>query len=108
MRCAPAASDSRRQPTLRGEAFHCSWGVLPLNVKAGEIVAGFDGRFARKGAHDDVGNYVMQELGLAVNALSSARLAATLMLERSPHKLDTHHFKVQTGSLSNNSFDPAH
>ena len=36
----------------------------------------------------------MQELGLAVNALSSARLAATLMLERSLHKLDTHQFTL--------------
>ena len=35
-----------------------------------------------------------QELGLAVNALSSARPAATLMLERSPHKFDTHRSTV--------------
>ena len=36
----------------------------------------------------------MQVLGLAVNALSSARPAVTLMLERSPPKIDTHRCTV--------------
>ena len=35
-----------------------------------------------------------KELGVAMNALSEARLAATLMLERSLLKLDTHRITV--------------
>ena len=64
MRCAPSAGDSRRQPALRGESSHCSRGVLPLPVKAGEIVPSFGGQLARKGAHDAESVHVMEELGL--------------------------------------------
>ena len=63
----------------------CSRRVPPLPV---ETVPFFGGQLARKGAHDALGDCVTQELGLAVNALSSAGPAAMLMLERSPRKLD--------------------
>ena len=86
MRCAPAAGDSRSQPILRGESSRRSWRVLRLPVQAGEIVPGFVRQLATKGAHNILSDR------LAVNALPWARLAATLMLERSLHKLDTLRF----------------
>ena len=55
-------------------------------------------RFVRGcGAHRLLGIHAVSrllELRTAVNALSSARPTATLLLERSPHKLDTHRLTV--------------
>ena len=67
MRCSPAAGDSRRLPTLRDESSRCSRRVLPLTVKAEENVPGIGGQLARKGAHDVLSEYAMQELGLAIH-----------------------------------------
>ena len=61
MRCPSAAGGSRRQPKVCGEASRCSSGVLPLPVKAGEIVPRFGGQLARKGAHDALSDCMMQE-----------------------------------------------
>ena len=52
----------------------------------------FDRQLAREGTHDALSDCVTPELGFAVKAHSSARPAATLMLVRSPHKLDTQSF----------------
>ena len=45
------------------------------------------GQLARKGVHDALSDYLMQDLGLAVNALSP-RPGATPKLERSPFTVD--------------------
>ena len=70
-----------------------------MPVKAGEIVPHFGWQLARKGAHCALSDNVVQELGLAVNALSSARHAATLVLVRSPRKLDAHRDTVHQLNL---------
>ena len=62
MWCAPAAEDSRRRAKLPGKASRCSREVLPLPVKLGRSCPG---HLVREGAHDALGNCVMQELGLA-------------------------------------------
>ena len=68
--------------------------MLPLPVKAGEIVPSFGGQLARNVAHGALSDYVMQELGLAVNAFPSARTGSSLVVERSPQKRDTQRFTV--------------
>ena len=68
--------------------------MLSLSVRSGESVPDFGGQLTSKDAHDVLRDYVMQELGLLVNALSSARLAATLVLKCSSRKLETYRLTV--------------
>ena len=84
MRYAPVAGDSRRQPVVCGEACRCSRGVLLLPVQVGESVCSFGGQLASKGAHDALCDNIMQELGLAVNALSSTRSAVLFSERKTP------------------------
>ena len=95
MRCVPGISAVSRYVVAKllaaqGERPPC----LSLFLKAGERVSGLGGQLARKGAHEALGDSVMQKLGLVVNALSPIIIAATLLPERPPPKLDTIRFLV--------------